>query len=134
VDGDDDEEKFDDPLLYGKDMQEEAEMLETDYVLLPEPVSLMSVTPISILDSTEITNHIVVCGIHPSIYYFLLPLRAKYLKELQYIVILAPEKPTEVWEFINRFPKVIFIKGSPLVSEDLMRANISFADKAVIFA
>ncbi len=57
-------------------------MLETDYSLLPEPVSLMSVTPISILDSTEITNHIVVCGIHPSIYYFLLPLRAKYLKEL----------------------------------------------------
>jgi hypothetical protein len=49
-------------------------------------------------------------------------------------VILAPEKPTEVWEFINRFPKVVFIKGSPLVSEDLMRANISFADKAVIFA
>ena len=94
----------------------------------------MSVTPISILDSTEITNHIVVCGIHPSIYYFLLPLRAKYLKELQYIVILAPEKPTEVWEFINRFPRVIFIKGSPLVSEDLMRANINFADKAVIFA
>ena len=115
-------------------MQEETDMLETDYVLLPEPVSLMSVTPISILDSTEITNHIVVCGIHPSIYYFLLPLRAKYLKELQYIVILAPEKPTEVWEFINRFPRVVFIKGSPLVSEDLMRANINFADKAVIFA
>lgn len=34
-------------------------MLETDYVLLAEPVSLMTVTPISILDSTEITNHIV---------------------------------------------------------------------------
>ena len=87
------------------------------------------------MDSTEITNHIVVCGIHPSIYYFLLPLRARYLKELQYIVILAPEKPsTEVWESINRFPKVRFIKGSPLVSEDLMRANINYADKAVIFA
>lgn len=95
----------------------------------------MSVTPISIMDSTEITNHIVVCGIHPSIYYFLLPLRARYLKELQYIVILAPEKPSaEVWESINRFPKVRFIKGSPLVSEDLMRANINYADKAVIFA
>lgn len=53
---------------------------------------------------------------------------------MQYIVILAPEKPSEVWEFINRFPKVVFIKGSPLVSEDLMRTNINFADKAVIFA
>lgn len=34
-------------------------MLESDYILLPEPVSLMSVTPISIMDSTDITNHIV---------------------------------------------------------------------------
>jgi len=51
----------------------------------------MTVTPTSLQDSTEITNHIVVCGIHPSIYYFLLALRAKYLKELQFVVILAPE-------------------------------------------
>ncbi len=57
------------------------ELLETDYVLLNEPVSLMSVSPISLKDSNEIINHIVVCGIHPSIYYFLLPLRARYLKE-----------------------------------------------------
>ena len=72
----------DDPLITNKESHDDVEMLESDYVLLPDPVSLMSVTPISILDSTEITNHIVVCGIHPSIYYFILPLRAKYLKEL----------------------------------------------------
>ena len=30
---DEEEEKFDDPLLYGKDSIEEAEMLEQDYVL-----------------------------------------------------------------------------------------------------
>jgi hypothetical protein len=108
------------------------ELLETDYVLLNEPVSLMSVSPISLKDSNEIINHIVVCGIHPSIYYFLLPLRARYLKEFQYVVIIAPEKPTEIWEYINRFPKILFIKGSPLLTEDLMRANINFADKAVI--
>jgi hypothetical protein len=53
---DGEEDKFDDPLLYGKDAQDEADMLESDYVLLPEPVSLMSVTPITIQDSTEITN------------------------------------------------------------------------------
>ncbi|CAD8072511.1 unnamed protein product [Paramecium primaurelia] len=131
---DEEEEKFDDPLLYGKDSIEEAEMLEQDYVLDPEPISLMTVTPTSLQDSTEITNHIVVCGIHPSIYYFLLALRAKYLKELQFVVILAPEQPTKQWEYINRFPKVRFIKGSPLTSDGLLRANINFADKAVIFA
>lgn len=57
-------------------------MLENDYLLEPEPISLMSVTPISILDSQEVQDHIVVCGIHPSIYYFILPLRAKYLKKM----------------------------------------------------
>ena len=57
------------------------EILESDYMLLPEPISLMAVTPISIKDSIEITNHIVICGTHPSIYYFILPLRAKYLKD-----------------------------------------------------
>jgi len=47
-------------------------------------------------------------------------------------VIIAPEKPTQIWDYINRFPKILFIKGSPLLTEDLMRANINFADKAVI--
>lgn len=91
-------------------------------------------TLISIKDSIKVTNHIVLCGIHPSIYYFILPLRAKYLKEYQYIVILSEEQPTKIWNDINRFPKIIFIKGSSLKHEDLMRANINFADKAVIFS
>lgn len=113
---------------------EENELLEIDYVLLQEPVSLVNATSISISDSILITNHIVVCGMHPSIYYFILPLRANYLNELQYIVILSPNPPTtEVWESISRFPKVIYIKGSPLLTEDLQRANIQFAEKAVVF-
>jgi hypothetical protein len=60
---------------------DEEENLQSDYEILPEPVSLMSVTAISLKDTTEVTNHIVLCGIHPSIYHFILPLRAKYLKE-----------------------------------------------------
>ena len=35
-------------------------------------------------------------------------------------------------ETIARFPKVYYIKGSPLLHEDLLRANIESADKAVI--
>jgi hypothetical protein len=38
----------------------------------------------------KLKNHIVVCGIHSSIYEFVLPLRAKYLKNyMQDIVIIA---------------------------------------------
>ena len=36
-------------------------------------------------------------------------------------------------ESILKFPKIRFIKGSPLFSEDLLRTNLEFADKAVIF-
>ncbi|CAD8213071.1 unnamed protein product [Paramecium octaurelia] len=128
------EDKAEDPLLSGKDQLDEQDITEKDYLLLNEPVSLMDATSIFLLEQPEINNHIVVCGIHPSIYYFLLPLRAKYLKEIQYVVILAPEKPTEIWDQINRFPKVKFVQGSPLISEDLQRASIHCADKAVIFA
>ena len=33
--------------------------------------------------SVKLSNHIVVCGLHSSIYHFILPLRAKYLKSYQ---------------------------------------------------
>lgn len=108
------------------------ELVESEFFLLKEPESLMQCSRISLQDSHEVVNHIILCGMHSSIYYFILPLRAKYLKEFQYIVILAPEKPIEIWEYINRFPKILFVKGSPLLSEDLQRANIAFADKVVI--
>lgn len=81
------------------------------------------------------TNHVIVCGLHPSIYYFILPLRARYLESQTSIVILNPDPPAnEVWESINRFPSIYYIKGSPTNQEDLYRANIGYADKAVIFA
>lgn len=108
TDDDDNPKSVDD---FYNNAQDENDLLETDYVLLPEPVNLMQVTMISIQDHAEIQNHIVVCGIHPSIYYFLLPLRASYLKELQYVVILSPEPPTnEMWDCMSRFPKIIYIK------------------------
>jgi len=50
--------------------EEDNELLESDYTLLTDPLNLMQVTRISIQDHSDITNHIVVCGIHPSIYYF----------------------------------------------------------------
>jgi len=109
-DSDEDDEKYDSNDI-GSNHEEDNELLESDYTLLNDPLNLMQVTRISIQDHSDITNHIVVCGIHPSIYYFLLPLRASYLTDLQYVVILSPEPPTnEIWEGLNRFPKIIYIK------------------------
>jgi hypothetical protein len=55
------------------------------------------------------------------------------LKKIQWIVILNPTYPDiELCSHLLQFPKIRFIKGSPLFSEDLLRTNIEFADKAVI--
>ena len=111
----------------------EEEYLENDYYLLEKPCTLISRTLISVKNSFEVTDHILVCGIHPSMYYFILPLRAKYLNRIQHIVILNPERPNNnLWQSINIFPNIVFIKGSPKSEEDLIRANISYADKVVI--
>lgn len=67
-------------------------------------------------NSTTVKNHILLCGLHPSIYYFLLPLRAKYLKEFQHIVILSNQKPNKIWDSISRFPFITFIQVNYIIS------------------
>ena len=88
----------------------------------------------SIRNSTIYNNHIVVCGTHQSLYYYLLPLRAKYFgrENLKYVVILTQEMPKDLWDSISRFENIILINGSPDKPEDLLRANIEYAYKAVI--
>lgn len=88
----------------------------------------------SIRNSAIYRNHIVVCGTHPSLYYYLLPLRAKYFgkENLKYVVILTQDMPKDLWDSISRFENIILINGSPLCVEDLYRANIEYASKAVI--
>jgi hypothetical protein len=90
----------------------------------------------TIKDSDIISNHIIICGIHPSLIHFILPLRAKYLGEenVKYIVILTPHLSQNLYDSFTRFPKIIFIQGSPLLPENLYRANIMNADKAVILS
>ena len=108
---------------------------EKDYFILPNVVNNnVDVKKDSIYRSDIYKNHIVVCGTHPSLYYFILPLRAKYLgkENLKYIVILTKDMPKDLWDSISRFEKIILINGSPLEPNDLYRANITYADKAVI--
>ena len=53
-------------------------LLEKDYDILGKPKTQ---TEVIIKDGNiKLSNHIVVCGLHSSIYHFILPLRAKYLK------------------------------------------------------
>jgi hypothetical protein len=112
---------------------ENINIFELEYAVLDEPHNIMNITKISIMNSSKIKDHIVVCGIHSALYSFILPLRARYLKELMYIVILNPEPPgPELWNQISVFPNLIYVRGSPLVNEDLIRAGIKHAKKAVI--
>lgn len=112
---------------------ENINFFELEYVVLDEPHNIMNITKISIQNSSKIKDHIVVCGIHSALYSFILPLRARYLKELMHIVILNPEPPSpELWNQISIFPHLIYVRGSPLVNEDLIRAGIKHAKKAVI--
>ena len=83
----------------------------------------------------KLRNHIVVCGIHSSIFHFILPLRAKYLKNyFQDIVIITPSSSVkgEIWDSISKFKRIYLFEGSPLQSEVLRQAFIHKADKAVI--
>ena len=55
--------------------------LMNDYYVWPTPTSSMSVTQASLENDPDVKNHIVVCGIHSAIRSFIMPLRARYLKE-----------------------------------------------------
>ncbi|MCQ2815709.1 MAG: ion channel, partial [archaeon] len=117
------------------DMSNENPEEEDDYFIIKDFVyNNVDAKKDSIRNSSKYRNHIVVCGTHPSLYYYILPLRAKYLgkENLKYIVILTQEMPKDLWDSISRFKNILLVNGSPLNTEDLLRANIEYADKAVI--
>ena len=89
-----------------------------------------------IKDRNDIKNHIIICGMHQELLHFILPLRSKHLPEklLKWIVILAPLLPQDIHETLNKFPKIIFVQGDPLYSENLFRVNVTTADIAVILS
>ena len=86
---------------------------------------------------SKLKDHIVVCGIHTSILYLILPLRAKYLRNyLQDIVIINPTEtvPKHIWDTISCFQRIFLIYGSPLDRNILRQAQIQRAAKAVIMS
>ncbi len=96
---------------------------------------LKSVTFPSLENSQLAAKHIIVCGMVSSLTYFVIPLRAKILKDLQPIVILHTEEPSDAqWNSISMFPQIYFVKGSALNMSDLSRVNIKQAKKVVILS
>jgi len=90
----------------------------------------------SIKDKDYISNHIIICDFHPSLLHFILPLRAQYLSddELKWIIISSPILPEHLLKDLSHFNRIIYIQGSPLLPEDLFRANIIAAEKSVILS
>ncbi len=102
----------------------------------------MQVTASTFENNPSMRNHIIVCGIHSSIKNFIIPLRAKYLKEfqIQKIVIITGESEEnsgdqidpKIWASISRFKHIYLVFGSPLKQQTLLKANLNYADKVVI--
>ena len=54
--------------------------------------------------------------------------------DLKWVIILSPSLPSNLLKDLTRFDRIIYIQGSPLLPEDLFRANIMNAEKAVILS
>ena len=108
-------------------------IIEDKHILKKNALNIIQQT---IREREDISNHIIICGFHPALLHFILPLRAKYLQEeeLKWIIILSPSLPSNLLKDLTRFKRIIYIQGSPLLPEDLFRANISNAEKAVILS
>ena len=125
---------------YDNNINFDEEDLNKNYYIIDENnqnyVFTNEITRQGINDRDDIKHHIVICGMHQELIHFILPLRNKYLPEklLKWIVILSPFLPQEIHELLCKFPKIIYIKGNPLIPENLSRANISSADIAVILS
>ena len=105
------------------------------YIQNKKPLSQMEANDQNQIN--KLKNHIVVCGIHSSIYHLILPLRAKYLKSyMQDIVIINPTEtvPKHIWATISKFQRIFVVFGSPLDRSVLRQAQIEKADKAVILS
>ena len=118
-------------LLYNsssKDVNENYFFTKSKDLIIPE------IKKLTTKNSKLYRNHIIVCGTHPALYYFLLPLRAKSIgrRNMKYIIILTQKIDKTLWNSISKFEKIILIEGSPLNIDDLYRANIEYASHIVI--
>ena len=109
--------------------------LDDGFHLAPSKINLADVTFKTMENNILATQHIILCGLVPNLRNFVLPLRAKYLDTYPPIIILHVNPPTEKqWNQISFFPEIYFVKGSAMVTKDLLKANIKHAARIVILS
>lgn len=75
---------------------------------------------------------IIICKVFTNLHDLIRPLRARYLGECPYIVILYPYDVTEdMWAPLSMFESVAVVKGSALEEVHLKRAGIYRANKVL---
>ncbi|EKX45914.1 hypothetical protein GUITHDRAFT_138739 [Guillardia theta CCMP2712] len=108
--------------------------LERVYHVTSDPVSIESRT-MSTLET--MTGHVLICGMHNDLHHFVATLRPKHISRdlLPPIVILNPElPPPKLWNELCHFPGVYYIQGSPLETQDLVRAGLLGLSKVIILS
>lgn len=130
-----------DMLLSTRNHQEiifkkEQSYFKTYYYCRKTPAVLSEVTIRSSLEEEfpHVKNHLlIVTNRIQSIFDLVRPLRAKFLGNLRYIVIMYPHQiPAEEWQRIAIFDSILVFKGSALQESNLRRAGIFRAVKLVV--
>lgn len=87
------------------------------------------------LEIPSVRDHlIIVCKVFSNLHDLIRPLRARYLAECPFIVILYPFDITEdMWAPLSMFESIAVVKGSALEEVNLKRAGIYRASKVMMY-
>lgn len=112
--------------------------MRKNYFVRDRPVELEEVMVISSVheEVPSIRGHlIIITKTVNNLYDLILPLRARFVDRLQYIVILCPNDITRAdWRNIALFEAILVVNGSGLKESDIRRAGIFHASDVVVLA
>ena len=112
--------------------------LQANYFVRSEPVSIRDATVVRSLplDLPDMKDHMIITGnVTSDIYTLVLTMRSRKTKIPQPIVLLNPQPPDEAcWNRVNIFPQLVYVKGSALNADDLVRAGVMSAKNAIVLA
>ena len=103
-------------------------------------VVAMSQTPATLSERerqslSHMEGHVIICGSSAALYHFIATLRPKHLPNHLKIVIIDPDFSTYNWDTqIAFFNDVYYIRGQASKPQDLLRAGVMGASRAVILS
>ena len=119
-----------------KEQENEEEAKRNNYYIEKRPVDQTKIRIDSAYER-RIENHVIVCGgISVGINSFVTSLRPRILGDCRPAIIFLTTEPfkTQLWQTINTFEGIYYLKGSPLNPADLERASINKASAVVILS